>query len=204
MQATYPSSAASLIQEIDAGFWDSNIAFWPYDVEGEIDVLLEFPEHIIGIEVKYWSGLSSDDDTGQSATWESSRNQLARESRILSRKRQQNKLLLFIAPELDCLRVFEASRERIHPDVAFACASWNDILLALRTVQTDNPYEQLILADLERLLIHKGFEKFRSFDCYVDVAIDPNQAYSFDTAPFSFRQIPNNQIWKDDFYVFGN
>jgi Holliday junction resolvase-like predicted endonuclease len=32
------------------------------DCEGEIDVLIEFQKMINGIEVKYISGLSSDDD----------------------------------------------------------------------------------------------------------------------------------------------
>ena len=49
---------------------EEHIKFWPKHDLGELDVLLEFDNCYIGIEVKYKSGLSSDD-------------QLIREARIM-------------------------------------------------------------------------------------------------------------------------
>lgn len=97
----YPKSIGEDIRLIHSGFWADKIKFWPYDNEGEIDALIEFQNHNIGIEVKYNSGLSSDDDVTntleQIVGYKQSINQLARESRIISRKGQQkSKLLLFI------------------------------------------------------------------------------------------------------------
>ena len=63
----YPSKVGDLIGEISADFWSDKIEFWPYDKEGEIDALLNFDDTIIGIEVKYASGLSSDDDIDNSS-----------------------------------------------------------------------------------------------------------------------------------------
>ena len=44
------------------------IKFWPYDEDGELDALMEFDNVIMGIEVKYLSGLSSDDSIDYSET----------------------------------------------------------------------------------------------------------------------------------------
>lgn len=58
----YPSKVGDLIGEIQADFWSDKLEFWSQDEEGEMDALLNFDDTIIGIEVKYASGLSSDDD----------------------------------------------------------------------------------------------------------------------------------------------
>ena len=49
-------------EEVTDDFWANKIEFWPYDQEGELDALLTFDDTIIGIEVKFISGLSSVDD----------------------------------------------------------------------------------------------------------------------------------------------
>ena len=62
----YPSKVGDLIGEIQADFWSDKLDFWPKDEKVEIDALLNFDDTIIGIEVKYASGLSSDDDIDNS------------------------------------------------------------------------------------------------------------------------------------------
>jgi len=62
VNAVYPNSIGEDIRDIQYGFWADKVQFWPYDREGEIDILIEFENMILGIEVKYTSGLSSDDD----------------------------------------------------------------------------------------------------------------------------------------------
>lgn len=115
-KGVYPKTVGKRIQEIDKEFWADTIQFWPYDREGEIDALIEFEDVVIGIEVKYKSGLSSDDETNNQEEvqeMQQSFNQLARESRILSRKApQKRKLLLFIADRMDCKNVYKDVIER--------------------------------------------------------------------------------------------
>ena len=106
----HPREIGDLIGKISADFWSDKIEFWPKADEGEIDALLNFDDTIIGIEVKYASGLSSDDAIDnssmidkQSVEAEDSKNQLSRESRIVSRKGEcKTKILLFIANRESC------------------------------------------------------------------------------------------------------
>ncbi|UII54175.1 hypothetical protein LS684_10725 [Cytobacillus spongiae] len=58
----YPRSVGEDISNIDNEYWANHLQFWPYDAEGEIDALIDFPHHLLGIEVKFMSGLSSDDE----------------------------------------------------------------------------------------------------------------------------------------------
>ena len=67
---------------------EEHIKFWPKHDLGELDVLLEFDNCCIGIEVKLNSGLSSDD-------------QLIREANILcDLAKDKAKILLFIARQV--------------------------------------------------------------------------------------------------------
>lgn len=58
--------------------------FWHRHSEGEIDLLLRLHNVVVGIEVKYLSGISSEDEeTEQIISLEESKNQLARYARML-------------------------------------------------------------------------------------------------------------------------
>ena len=48
--------------EYETEEWAENIEFWPYHKEGELDSIINLNLVTIGIEVKYKSGLSSDDE----------------------------------------------------------------------------------------------------------------------------------------------
>ena len=140
----YPSKIGDLIGKISADFWSDKIEFWPYDKEGQIDALLNFDDSVIGIEVKYASGLSSDDDIdnfsmidNKSIEAEDSKNQLARESRIVSRKGEgKTKILLFIANSEACRKVYNnvVTRNIISNDVQLAYITWQSILIELENL----------------------------------------------------------------------
>lgn len=185
----YPSKVGDLIGKISADFWSDKIEFWPYDKEGEIDALLNFDDTIIGIEVKYASGLSSEDGIdnssmidNQSIIEEPSENQLSKESRIISRKGAgKTKILLFIANSESCRTVYEdvTKRNIISNDVQMAYISWQSILVELKKLKLDDRYYQVIIDDLISLLTKKEFESFKDMHVDFDVDIDQEKFYSF-------------------------
>lgn len=168
------SDIIEIINRLSVGYWDRNIQFWPYDSLGELDVLLEFEEIVIGIEVKLYSGLSSDDGVDNSAYdyMSESSHQLSRESRILKRKvtgTNKPALLIFIAPEYTCYPVCKEAYDRniIEEGVVLGYLPWEEILVTLEKVfgtEELNKYEELVIKDLITLLKRKGLERFRSFD----------------------------------------
>lgn len=101
---------------------EEHIKFWPKHDLGELDVLLEFDNCYIGIEVKFKSGLSSDD-------------QLIREANILcDLPKDKKKILLFIAKHEACLSVYRKHKNIISKDVHFVFASWEDILQSMKDI----------------------------------------------------------------------
>ncbi len=167
--------------------------FWPNYEDGEPDLILKSKNAIILIEVKYLSGLSSDDEVEDP---EVSRNQLARESKILQKIRADKKaFLIFLAPKESAATIHRQTLEKnqIGNEVAFAYLSWSSLLEALITV-FHNDYLEFpfnhILNDTIQLLKHKGFERFKSFKLYItkDVTCD---AFCFNRTinktPFTFQ-----------------
>ncbi|MFV8830222.1 hypothetical protein [Alkalihalobacterium sp. APHAB7] len=201
----YPKSVGETIGKIQCEFWADQIQFWPYDREGEIDVLIEFEEAIIGIELKYTSGLSSDDDISNSENSESDKkielrksiNQLARESRIISQKgRQKKKLLLLIADRSACKNIYEDVIERniLEADVAFAYISWQEILIQLKKLPISEPYYQVIINDVMTLLKRKGFEDFTNMQIDVPQPIDHNVYFQFNRKKEIYITFKTKQI----------
>ena len=136
---------------------EEHIKFWPKHDRGELDVLLEFDNCYIGIEVKFQSGLSSDD-------------QLIREANILcDLPKDKKKILLFIAKHESCISVYrkykkDISKQRVH----FVFASWENILQSLKDILNGgkgSKYtfgQKLMISDLIRLLTRKDFDTFLS------------------------------------------
>lgn len=185
LQGIYPKEVTKYIEEIDKEEFSENIEFWPYDEEGELDVLLEFDNCTIGVEVKYLSGLSSYDDnvedekTSLNEENNKSKQQLARESRIVSKKGlNKNKILLFVAKEEMCKEVYEhtISENIMEADIHLCYISWQSIIEILKNIKADNPYEKVMTNDLKDLLIRKGFEQFKSFELDINVK---EEWYSF-------------------------
>ena len=135
---------------------EEHIKFWPKHDLGELDVLLEFDNCYIGIEVKLQSGLSSDD-------------QLIREANILcDLAKDKKKILLFIAKHESCISVYRKYKNIIRKDVHFVFASWEDILQSMKDILNGgkgSKYtfgQKLMICDLVRLLTRKNFETFLS------------------------------------------
>ena len=134
-----------------------HIKFWPKHDRGELDVLLNFDNCCIGIEVKLNSGLSSDD-------------QLMREAEILcDLAKDKAKILLFIAGHESCVSVYRAYKAVIRKQgVCFVFASWEDILQSMKDLLNggnESKYtfgQRLMISDLVRLLTRKGFDTFLS------------------------------------------
>ena len=135
---------------------EEHIKFWPKHDRGELDVLLEFDNCCIGIEVKFKSGLSSDD-------------QLIREANILcDLAKDKKKILLFSAKHESCLSVYCKYKNMISKDVHFVFASWEDILQSMKDIlngEKGGKYtfgQKLMIRDLVRLLKRKDFDTFVS------------------------------------------
>ena len=149
-----PKELDKKLKNIRSGYWGDKIHFWPYDSLGEIDVLLDFEEILIGVEVKYQSDLSTDD-------------QLEREAKILKNKANgREKILILLAPETKCHEIVTKTRRRnIFNEfgVNLGYISWEDIADELTKLQLTD-FDALIAEDLIGLLRLKGFESFRSFN----------------------------------------
>lgn len=199
IQGIYPKSLSKIIENIDEDKWSEFIEFWPYDKEGEIDALIKFENTVIGIEVKYLSGISSDDDinnssdlNGEFVIEDKSINQLSRESRIVLRAGDnKNKILLFVADGESCREVYKNIKTRniIEKNVELAYISWQSILHGLENLKIYNAYEKVIVSDLKNLLIRKGFESFKDFiikdnvnveEKWFDFSIIEKSNFSFD------------------------
>ena len=145
---------ANKIKNIRGGYWADKIYFWPYDSLGEIDVLLDFEEILIGVEVKYQSDLSTGD-------------QLEREAEILKNKTNgREKILILLAPETKCHEIItKTCRRNIFNEfgVNLSYISWEDVSDELTKLQLTD-FDALIAEDLIKLLKLKGFESFRSFE----------------------------------------
>ena len=151
-------TAIQLIENVNCtNIKDEHIKFWPKHDRGELDVLLEFDNCCIGIEVKLNSGLSSDD-------------QLMREAEILcDLAKDKAKILLFIAGHESCVSVYRAYKAVIRKQgVCFVFASWEDILESMKDLLNGgkgSKYtfgQRLMISDLVRLLKRKGFDTFLS------------------------------------------
>jgi hypothetical protein len=187
--------------------------FWYRDdVEGEIDLLITTEQAVIGVEVKYLSGLSTEDeDDGSSIDYTESVNQLARYSRILEKiSVGRDAYLLFLAPFEMMNRVKKnmTNRTITSPSVGMGFLCWEDILESLQHLSLDEleKGQQFILNDVQALLLKKEFIRFNGF-----YGRDLNQpitksAYSFTLQDGSAGNWswPSKSIRKDVSYVYNN
>lgn len=192
--------------------WNNCIKFWPREKECEIDIRISLENILIGIEVKLWSGLSSDDEViniekeiiENNLIEEESENQLAIESRMLNRiGAQKEKILILLGDEMSCNSIYKNVKERniIDSNVTLLYINWQDILLELKNLTNLNSYEQLIIEDIIELLKKKGFERFKNFDIDLKVE-DNNWSFSKENSDFGFKN-EFKRIEEDKYYEFG-
>lgn len=157
--------------------WAEKIEFWPYHKDGELDAVIDLNLVTIGVEVKYNSGLSSDDEVlNEGEKIEKSNNQLARESRIikeLAEFKEKKPVLLFIAKESKVNNIVKNILERgiLENNVIFKYISWEDICTIVKQLYKStelNYFERIIIDDIYRLLVKKGFDSFKSFESVIN------------------------------------
>ncbi|MCL1904316.1 MAG: hypothetical protein FWF94_07855 [Oscillospiraceae bacterium] len=184
--------------------WHNRILFWESFERTEPDVIIELDDVVILIEVKLHSGLSSDDNPDEILLQSDeqkleSRNQLARESRLLIKQYPQckKKFLILLAPEDSAAEIYrniknrEKNGERIIEDgVDFGYITWQKTLIELSNLSIDNAFQKLVVQDLTSLLRQKGFERFDGFN--YDIPNIDKEAYW----QFNYTAVPN--------FVFGN
>lgn len=213
--AIYPRQMSNCIENINVEYWGNNIQFWPHNKKGELDVILEFYDLIIGIEVKFKSDISSDDAVDNSeedvqklddSIKEQSINQLSRESEIINEKGiKKDKLLILIAPESRCASLYEdvTNRRIINGNVKLAYVSWQRFLYELSHLRIDDEFSMLIINDLKELLKKKGFEQFKDMRLEILNEVRTEDYFFFDYNPqFKFDFKTNIYIKGDLYYEF--
>lgn len=118
-----------------------DIEFWKQSDDGmvEIDGYIPLSNVGIGIEVKYQSGLSGE-------------NQLEKEARVISNEwcKCKDKILLFVADAEEGKRIYiENCKKTIFQEVHLVFLSWQDILLGLDKVITISSFEERMIEDLK-------------------------------------------------------
>lgn len=179
-----PKELLQYIEPLEINEWSDKIEFWKrvkmQDRYTELDVFLDLDDLLIGIEVKYLSGLSTEDDVDNSEVEEQiSYNQLSREARALNHiNKDKDKLLILLADELSCAEIYNnVKRRNIISGVKFGYMSWQEILILLRKTPNLNPYEQVIINDIILLLEKKGFKRFENF--HISTTVDKSNWWEF-------------------------
>ena len=144
--------------------------FWPSHPKGEIDLLIEFGNVIIGIEVKYMSGISSEDEQTQNEpmNYEESVHQLSRYSEMLEDRASNRKAyLIFLAPYSIQQNVKKSLdvKYQISPFVTVGFVNWEDLHTEIvqRSQLAKPGVQQLILTDTEQLLRVKRLVRYSGF-----------------------------------------
>lgn len=164
---------------------DFEIEFWKRSEDNrEIDAVLEVEDLVIGIEVKYNSGLSGSD-------------QLIIEERMLnSWYREKKRLLLFVAREEDVKKVYDTHKD-ILTNVHFGYLTWQNALRGLDKIITTSVFEKKMVNDLKQLLSMKRFVSFIGFSDVCDgLEISGDSYYTFENeySGIFFDDIQNMDI----------
>lgn len=154
---------------------DWEIHFWRKLKQKEIDLLIisKNSKTIIGIEIKYQSGLSGSD-------------QLSNYSKLLKEKyKEYDKFLIFLAKDMSAKVIYdETYKGVIHSDKnlkGFGYVSWQTFYRELEKIQPDTFPDKLIVKDLLKYLECKNLSGFTKFDLIElnQPKINPNLKYQF-------------------------
>lgn len=205
----YPSAVGRALAELKAAE-EPQYCFWRnYSLDGgrvEPDVVIELPDAVICIEVKFNSGLSSDDEDSEGEIlFEESRNQLCREARAIanfSLYRKKRKFLVFVAREDACSAVLGRLSGKLDGLDGFAVLPWTAVAEKIDEIKKCTMgCEKLIFDDVSALLHKKGFEQFRRFETDLP-SIDEELAFDFGTVFESFDFGQQTAIREEQYYEF--
>lgn len=173
-----------LFREIKEEYIGDSFSFWKYSKIAELDLIIELEEFLLGIEVKYNSGLSGN-------------TQLKREFEYLfkgDKNNYKNKFLIFISRVeglKEALEEVENIRKKHeeYKNIKFAYISWEDIFEIYNNINLNvlneegkeiyNSYEKLIIEDIIILLKYKEFERFRDFNLENTINIEKEKYYEY-------------------------
>jgi len=177
--------------------------FWFRHEKCEIDLLLSSSDILIGIEVKYISGLSSDDEIGTEVLdYRESRNQLLRYTVMLEQIAGNRPVyILFLAP----FEMMNAVRKTLltrYPNVQLGFMNWQDLHQQLSLIGKEklDIGHQLIVEDLKQLLEKKELVRFRGFVSDISSQQVTSESYQFSEEVIQFNW-PSIQI-KGDYYEY--
>lgn len=177
-----------LLSNVDAEEFE--IKFWERTDEGEIDAYIDTGCLAIGVEVKYFSDLSGE-------------NQLEREASMMQEWRPgEESILLFVAPRSAAQATYLNNfHKECFRKVHLGYLIWEDVILGLEDITTDNYFEKVIVNDLKQLMFAKAFVKFEGFKLSITEPIAKDAYYQFNV---SNRIWPNVSVHiaKDAFYRF--
>lgn len=168
--------------------------FWPQHSKGEIDLLLKFEDTLVGIEVKYKSGISSQDE-GEIVRYDESFHQLSRYSHMLEDIANGRKAyLIFLAP-FSIQHIVQQQLEvkyNVSSSVEIGFVNWEDIHTKLGLMRKSvlvKPQEY-ILIDTEALLEVKGLKRFMGFENFIDKKPVKYEPYIYENL-----KIPSKLLW---------
>ncbi|MGK7379114.1 hypothetical protein ACSFXN_14895 [Planococcus sp. 1R117A] len=182
--------------------------FWPKHPKGEIDLMLEFDDLLVGIEVKYKSGISSEDDAEVKKVidYKDSLHQLSKYSHMLEERAGNRKCyLLFLAPfaiQYQVQQKLNVTYE-ISPAVKMGYTIWEDLHTALiwMTKTAQQGAQQLVLTDAKELLEVKGLKRFSgfvNFTAFYEIQHTPYIYESDKALPSSAWSWPEMQSSEED------
>ncbi|WP_123039206.1 hypothetical protein [Cohnella candidum] len=191
--------------------YEAVLDFWPSHSEGEIDLLLRHSDAYVGIEVKYFSSLSSvDEEDEESIRPEESKNQLVRYARMLKEiGKDRPKFLVFLAPYNILFPVEHAMQTSsvLLEDVPFGYLGWQDVLSALEQIDLQPmPYWQaMIINDLKALLVRKGFVHYKGLPeslLHTELTDEAYQYCKQDIERRGYLWPAHDTIEQEDSYVY--
>ncbi len=206
-----------------------DIEFWPWIGEAEPDILIKLIENegqrtIIQVEVKYFSGLSSDDPViegseetgsaeGEEQRIQESNNQLIRQMRSLKKAfPDHKKIQIFLTADIGYPhelfdRVLRQAKDEKLEEVELYWLCWHDIPGVLKNIDIARlaQRERIAVEDLLALLERKGFSRFSELEgSLTDIPLNLfKEIYHIeriDLMPSVFRMIFNLKIQPMKFF----
>lgn len=167
--------------------------FWPQHIKGEIDLLLEFEDYLIGIEVKYRSGISSEDD-GEMMEYDQSIHQLSKYSYLIEEQAGGRKGYLILLAPFSIQYTVQKQLNigyKISPNVTMGFANWEDLHKKLVYMNRSAIVgtQQLILSDVKELLEVKKLKRFSGFGQH-DIGAIHHAPYQYEN-----KKTQKTMIW---------